>query len=133
MKQHYKDTRMESKNIQDGKSKVHWKTGYYQNSNNYGVLWYIEGENITMDPAAGKPTNQEYSMSKGRIRYGKFADASADIAKKSGKLHYNVELTLWAGAWKRQGVVSEDGSKIHFAGMSHDIDQLNWLNDKVLF
>ena len=123
---------MESKNIHDGNITVPWKTGYYRNSNNYGVLWYIEGENITMDPAAGKPTNQEYSMSKGTLKYGKFADAPADIAKKSGKLQYNVELTLWAGAWKRHGVVCEDSSSIYYPGMSHDVDQLDWLSDKEL-
>ena len=69
-------------------------------------------------------------MSKGTIKHGDLGNSLPDIMEKSGKLQYNAEIVMWSGAWKRLAVVSDDGKRIYFHGMSRDVDHLDWMSEK---
>ena len=105
-----------------------WKNGYYRNGSYPSMLWLVEGEDFTTIPASGKPTNQDNPMYKGSIKYGDFGESSPDIAKESGKTRYNVEISAWGGTWKPLAVLSDDGRKMIFYGMSRSVDCLEWMS-----
>ena len=124
--------KMETSPLYDTKSKTPWKNGHYRSSFKPSELRYIEGENISIVNATGKPTTQNDSATKGTIRFGQFEVAPADVAEMSGKQYYNVEILFWSGASRTPGVVNEDGTRIYIPGMCHDVVTLDWMTEQKL-
>ena len=88
-----------------------WKNGYYHMRGMPSMLYLVEGENILVHPASGKPQKTTPSM-KGSLKYGDFGEANEDVAKESGKSRYNVQMVCWEGMWKPKLVLSDDGKRI---------------------
>ena len=73
-----------------------WKNGYYHTRNMPSMLYLVDGENIIMHPASGKPSNvDDIQFNKGTWKYADFGEASETVAKESGKSRYNIEMIAW--------------------------------------
>ena len=110
-----------------------WKNGYYKSRAMPSQLFLVDGENLLLHAVSGKPTNLENNpMAKGSWKHGNFGEAHPDVAKESGKTHYNVQMTAWGGIWKTGMVLSDDGKKLHCYGMTRCVDVFEWLSDEAL-
>ena len=105
-----------------------WKNGYYQMASCPSMLWLVEGENLIMHSASGKPTNPDNPTYKATWKYGNFGEAHPDVKKQTGKSHYNVEMSLWEGSWNPKAVVSEDGTTLALYGLAHCVDAFTWMS-----
>ena len=109
-----------------------WKNGYYRIAAVPSMLFLVDGENIVMHSASGKPTNSNIPFYKGTWKYGDFGKAHPDIIKESGKSHYDVEMDLWGGKWTPKAVLSEDGTKLIHFGIANAVDVFTWQSEDEL-
>ena len=110
-----------------------WKNGYYHSREMSSLLYLVDGENILTLPASGKPTKLlDNHRAKGTWKYGDFGEAHPDVAKATGKSRYNVEMIAFGGMWKVGLVLSDDGEKLTFYGMTHCVDVLEWMSEEAL-
>ena len=107
-----------------------WKNGYYHALSYPTMLYLVNGENFIMYGASGKPSNLENPAVKGTWKFGEFGEAHPDVAKESGKSHYNVAISAWGGTWRPYAVLSDDGKKLTHYGMSHSVDVFEWISEE---
>jgi len=97
------------------------------------ALYLVEGENIIMHPASGKPSNvDDIPFYKGTWKYGDFGEARETVAKESGKSRYNVEMIARGGIFKVKLVLSDDGKQLTCFGMTNSTDVFEWMSDDEL-
>ena len=110
-----------------------WKNGFYRMKSMPSLILTVTGENVTIEGVSGRPTNfDDDPNAKGTWKYGDFGDASEDVAKAAGKPKYNVDINLWQGALGGKGIVSDDGKKITFFGVSNAVDSFEWESDEAI-
>jgi len=110
-----------------------WKNGYYKSRAMPTQLFLVDGENVLIHSASGKPKDLESNpMAKASWKYGKFGEAHPDVAKETGKTHNNVEMIAWGGIWKTGLVLSDDGKKLTCYGMTRCVDVFEWLSEEAL-
>ena len=107
-----------------------WKNGHYRAKGYPSMLHWVEGENAISYPASGKPTNLDDPGMKGTWVYGDFGETHPDVAKRTGKTEYNVEITAFAGVFKTHAVLSEDGKRLTFYGGSRAVDFFEWMSEE---
>ena len=108
-----------------------WKNGYYRMKFMPSMLFYVDGEDVTMENASGRTSNHGEDPSlKGKWIHGDFGEAQEDIAKASGKKNYNVDFSLWGGVLAGKGVLSDDGTKLTFWGIANAIDRFQWESEE---
>ena len=88
-----------------------WRNGYYRSNGIASFIFLVNGETCTTENASGKPTLDD-PKSKGYWKYGGCGDAHPDIVKETGKLFYDIEMTLWGGLMKKHAVLSDDGTML---------------------
>ena len=114
-------------------SKTPWKNGFYQSRSMQSMVYEVNGENLLLYAASGKPTGAENrDMCKGTWKFGDFGEANPEVAKESGKSRCNVEMSAQGGAFKFPMVVSDDGKTMTYYGFTHCVDVLEWLSDEAL-
>ena len=106
-----------------------WKNGHYRTKMYPTLLYLVEGEDFIIFAASGKTTTQN-PMFIGTWKYGDFGEASADVAKESGKKNYNVQITAMGGVWTPKAVLSDDGKRLTHYGMAHGVDEFTWMSDE---
>merc|ERR1712212_626866 len=118
--------------MDDTKQNAHtpWKNGYYRINAYPSMLFLVDGENIIMHSASGKPTNPDIPAYKGTWKYGDFGKTHPDVMKETGKTEYNVEMNLWGGKWNPKAVLSEDGTKLFHFGVANKLDVFTWMSEK---
>ena len=110
-----------------------WKNGYYKSRAMPSQLFLIDGENLLIHAVSGRPSNLESNeMAKGKWKLGHFGEAHPEVAKETGKTHCNVQMTCWGGMWKVAMVLSEDGKKLSYYGMTKSVDVFEWLSEEAL-
>ena len=110
-----------------------WKNGYYHTRAIPSMLYLVDGENFIIHSVSGKPSNiYDIPTSVGTWKYGDFGEASEDVAKESGKSHYNVQMTAWGGLFKPKLVLSDDGKQLTYFGMTNCVDVFNWMSEEEL-
>ena len=114
----------------DGKPITPWKNGRYTAKSYPSMFWHVDGEEFITYPASGKPTKHDDPMYKGTIKYGDFGETSPEVEKESGKKRCNVEITAWGGTWKQPAVLSDDGTKFTYYGMTRSVDTLDWMSEE---
>ena len=108
-----------------------WKNGHYRGHPGLiRLLLLVEGENLTTYSASGKPILQDDTNMTGTWKYGDFGEAHPEVAKETGKSTCDVEMTALGGTWKAHAVLSEDGERLTFYGMTHAIDYFEWMNEE---
>ena len=105
-----------------------WKNGYYRMAAYPSMLWLVEGENLIMHSASGKPTNPDNPTYKGTWKYGDFGEAHPDVKTQTGKSHYDIEMFLWGGIWTPKAVLNEDGTTLTHYGLAHSVDAFTWMS-----
>ena len=98
-----------------------WKNGCYQAKSFRIWLFYVEGQNCTIEGISGK-SSTEIPYYRGKLSYGNFGRAHADVVKKTGKKRYDVEITLFGGTTNIQAVVNETGTQLTFYANSNEVD-----------
>ena len=63
-----------------------WENGYYRSKGMASMLFFVDGEECTMEGLSGKPTKVD-PMSKGTWKYGNFGEDRPDIVKQTGKMY----------------------------------------------
>ena len=107
-----------------------WKNGFYRTKTYPSFLYLVDGENFTLVPASGTPSNIDNPIYKGTWKYGDFGEASTEVAKRSGKDRYDVEIIAFGGMWKPRAVLSDDGKILTHYGMAHSVDQFKWMSEE---
>ena len=107
-----------------------WRNGYYQARDFKTCLYLVDGENTKMQGACGPPSNPDIPVYNGTWKFGDFGEAHPDVAKESGKSHYNVQMTLWGGVFSPKAVVSDDGTKLFHYGIAHGPDVFEWMSEE---
>ena len=107
-----------------------WRDGCYHTTTEPGKLWLVDGENLVMHAASGTPSNTENRIYKGTWKFGDFGEAIPDVAKKSGKSRYNVDMTILGGKWCPKAVLSDDGTRLTHYGIGHCVDEFTWMSDE---
>ena len=107
-----------------------WRNGYYHSRGHPCMLLFVEGENMIIHPASGKPSNvYDNPKCKGTWTYGDFGEASPDVAKESGKSRYNVKMNTSSYLFPSNLVLSDDGKTLTFYGITRSVDIYEWMND----
>lgn len=107
-----------------------WKNGYWHSRKMPAVLYLVDGENILMHPASGKPTFiHKNPMAKVSWTYGDYGEAHPGIAQATGKSRCNVMIVGMGGIWKSPAVLSDTGESLTCYGMTHSVDVLEWLSE----
>jgi len=108
-----------------------WKNGYWHSRKMPALLYLVDGDNILMHTASGKPTFVHKSpMAKVSWKYGDYGEAHPGIAKETGKTHCNMMIVGMGGIWKSAAVLSEDGKSITCYGMTKSVDVLEWMSEE---
>ena len=107
-----------------------WRNGYYHTRVFKSMFYLVNGENVIMHGASGKPSNPDIPTYKGIWKYGDFGEAHPDVAKESGKSRYNVNMTLWGGKINCKAALSDDGTKLYLYGITHELSVFEWMSVK---
>ena len=66
------------------------------------------------------------------MKYGKFDKPTPEIAAKTGKDNYDVEMSFWAGQMTVHAVLSENGTKMIMSPMfdhtSNELEEFYWIS-----
>ena len=115
------------------KVKLPWQNGVYHSRFMPAMLYQVNGEDVVMYSASGKPTGVEnMPTSKMTWKFGDFGETHPDVKKESGKTRYNVEMSAYEGMWKIPMVTSDDGKCLTFYGMSRCVDFMDWMSEEAL-
>ena len=112
-------------------TKTPWKNGYYRMKGMPSFIGIVQGENVLFEGLSGKATNHEDNpMSKGTWKFGDFGEAVAEVAKEAGKKNANIEINCWGGLLAGKGILSDDGKKVTFWGISNAVDFFEWESEE---
>ena len=109
-----------------------WKNGHWRAMGFPNMIWLIDGNDIVIYPASGKPSKNYLLMNKGTLTFGDFGDSSLEVEKVTGKKKYNVEISAWDGSWKPHAVLNDDGTKLTYHGIGRKVDSLVWMSEEGL-
>ena len=107
-----------------------WINGYYKSRNMTMNIFVVEGGSAIMEHVAAPQSAPVDPSKKGEWIFGKFGKAHPDVAKKTGKEHNDVQVSLYGGAWKIEGVVSDDGKAITFWGLTNELDAFELITEE---
>ena len=110
-----------------------WKDGRYLMKGIPGMIWTIKGEDIENEYLVGKTSNHDSDPNfHGSLKFGDFGPAKEEVAKEAGKPNYDVQISIWNGIMTPKGIVSDDGTKIHFWGIANNLDALEWTTEEAI-
>ena len=100
-----------------------WKDGLYIMQGIPTMVWTVKGESVQNEYLAGRTSNHDNDPNyRGTFKSGDFGPAKEEVAKEAGKSNYNIQITIWNGFMTPKGIVSDDGTKIHFWGIANNVD-----------
>jgi len=106
---------------------VPWKDGYYKWESTKRLVFLVKGETVKTEKFEGKVGEKHLF---GTWKYGEFEEARKEIAEKTGKKNYDVEINMFDSMWKTKGVLSEDGEKITVWNLNNEIDFFERLSEE---
>ena len=110
-----------------------WKDGRYLMKGIPGMIWTIKGEDLENEYLVGKTSNHDSDPNfHGSLKFGDFGPAKEEVAKEAGKPNYDVQISIWNGIMTPKGIVSDDGTKIHFWGIANNLDALEWTTEEAI-
>ena len=108
-----------------------WKDGFYLMHGLPSMVWTVKGENVQNEYLVGRTSNHDNDPNcHGTFKFGDFGPAQEEVAKEAGKPNYNVQISIWNGMLTPKGIVSDDGTQIHFWGLANDVDQFEWKSEE---
>ena len=100
-----------------------WQDGLYIMKGMPTMVFTVMGEDVQYEALVGRTSNHDNDPNfKGSFKFGAFGPAKEEVAKEAGKSDYNVQISIWNGILSPKGIVSDDGTKIHFWGLANNLD-----------
>ena len=107
----------------DSSKKNPWQDGLYIMKGMPTMVFTVKGEDVQFEALVGRTSNHDNDPNyKGSFKFGAFGAAKEEVAKEAGKSDYNVQISIWNGILSPKGIVSDDGTKIHFWGLGNNLD-----------
>ena len=111
-----------------------WKNGYWYSTSMSSMLALIEGNNFLWKQMFALDYPDAKPMMQCKLRFAEnekeFGPAHSDVVNETGKAFYNMEMDM--DGMKFHMVLSDDGKKLCFIGMTGTMDIFNWCDEELL-
>ena len=117
----------------DSSKNTPWHDGLYIVKGMPTMVFTVRGEDVQFEDLAGRTSNHDNDPNyNGSFKFGDFGPAKEEVAKEAGKPDYNVQISIWNGILSPKGIVSDDGTKIHFWGLANNVDQFELTSEEAI-
>ena len=117
----------------DSSKTTPWKDGLYLMQGLPSMVWTVKGEKVQNEYLVGRTSNHDNDpMFQGTFKFGDFGPAQDEVAQEAGKTDYNVQISIWGGMLTPKGILSDDGTKIHFWGLANAVDRFEWTSEEAI-
>ena len=111
-----------------------WKEGYWYSSSMSSMICLMENDMFLWKQMFALDFPEAKPLFEWTLRFSEnekeFGPAHADIVKEMGKSFYNMEMTM--EGMKFHGLLSDDGTKFCYIGMTGTMDVFNWCDEEFL-
>ena len=117
----------------DSSKNTPWQDGLYIIKGMPTMVFTVRGEDVQYEALVGRTSTHDNNPDcKGSFKFGDFGPAKEEVAKEAGKPDYNVQISLWNGILSPKGIVSDDGTKIHFSVLANNVDMFELTSEEAI-
>ena len=110
--------------------KTSWKNGYWFTTGQRGLLYNVNDKKAECKNLVCLDYPSAKKFMSGTWSYGDFGPAPEEISEATGIKNHNIMMDY--GAYKFPGVLSQDGTVIHGAGLTPACQVYNWISEEQL-
>ena len=111
-----------------------WKEGYWYSSSMSSMICLMENSTFLWKQMFALDFPEAKPLFQWTLRFSEndkeFGPAHSDIVKEMGKSFYNMEMTM--EGMKFHTVLSDDGTKLCYIGMTGTMDIFNWCDEEFI-
>ena len=111
-----------------------WKKGYWFSTSMSSMICSLEDDTFLWKQMFALDYPDAKPVIECKIRFAEnekeFGPANSDVVKEMGKSFYNMEMNM--NGMKFHMVLSDDGTKLCYIGMTQTLDIFNWCDEEFL-
>ena len=112
----------------DKETQPYWTDGIYKIGTLSNRIFKVTGKNVEMQKITDGGNGSVQSVI---WKHGSFGECHPDVAKITGQKTNNIQVLMWGGKWRSEGVISDDGKTITiWSSMSNQLDVFEWISEE---
>ena len=105
-----------------------WKDGIYKIGDLSNRIFKVNGQNVDMQKITEGDNGSVQSVI---WKHGLFGECHPEVKKITRKKTNNIQILMWGGKWRSEGVISDDGKTITiWSSMSNQLDVFEWISEE---